>query len=314
MKAKIELKQPRDFGEIIGDSILFVRQNWKSLIKTYFVFCGFFILGNMIFSIMLHMRMISYHESVVAGGITSPTTIFGLDYFMVLIFSFLNIISLTLTLFSYITLYNVQGGQAPTISQVWGYYKYYFWRVTGHILLLCIIFIVSMVIIAVPMAYIFSGINPFVSGLILVILFLCPIIYFLTVFSLFFPIVIVENAGFGYAFGRSFKLIRGKWWNTFGVIVVVAIMVYAGYLLIIIPFSVAAGGMVTFLSYNLSAPMIILYTVLMSVAQVLSILPLSANAVTYFSYVEDKEGAGLFERIDAIGKAADDSDSTNEEY
>jgi hypothetical protein len=166
----------------------------------------------------------------------------------------------------------------------------------------------------VPITLVAGGGNPFVVGVLILIVFLIPIVYFLTVFSLFFPIVIVENANFGYAFGRSFKLIRGKWWNTFGVIIVTAIMVYAGYLLIIIPFSIASGGMITFFSYNLSVPMIILYTALISLAQVLSILPLSANAVTYFSYVEDKDGAGLFERIDSIGKAADDSDSTHEEY
>ncbi|HTD98616.1 MAG TPA: hypothetical protein VK668_04995 [Mucilaginibacter sp.] len=315
MKANIELKQARDFGEIISDCILFIKQNWKSLTKTYFVFCGFFIAGNMLFSILLRMKMINLHQGQLSGHQTSAAAVFGLEYFMVLIFGFLNIISATLSLLSYIALYNEQGKKVPTISQVWGYYKYYFWRVVGHSLLLFLIFFIGFLIILIPVFLIFSGRDPFISGVILIVCLMVPVIYFLTVFSLFFPIVIIENGSFGYAFGKSFKLIRGKWWNTFGVVFVVAIIVYAGFLLVLIPFSVASGGVITFLSYNVSLPLAIAYTVCISLVQVLNIVPLTASSVTYFSYIEDKEGAGLFERIDAIGKTVEDIDpATNEEY
>ena len=42
MPSKIELLKVRDFGEIITDSFGFVRQNFKQLVKCFFVFSGFF--------------------------------------------------------------------------------------------------------------------------------------------------------------------------------------------------------------------------------------------------------------------------------
>ena len=42
MQMKVELSQIRTLGEIIDDSILFFKQNYKALLKSYFVICGFF--------------------------------------------------------------------------------------------------------------------------------------------------------------------------------------------------------------------------------------------------------------------------------
>ena len=317
MKSNIELKQTRDFGEIISDCILFIRQNWKGLLKTYFVFCGFFIAGTMLFSLLLRVKIINLHNTSTSGGVYSPYAIFGLEYFMVIIFGFLNGISAILCMLSYIALYAQNGRQAPSISDVWSYYKYYFWRSIGHALLLFIIFFVAIIVVAIPVAILSAsggGANPFVIGVVMLICILVPILYFITVLSLFFPTVIIENGSFAYAFGKSFRLIKGKWWNTFGVIIVVGIIVYAGFLLVIIPFSILSGGTVTFISYNVSFPIVIIYTIMLSLCQVLNILPLTASAVTYFSYAEEKENIGLLERIDTLGKMDETTGSEDEVY
>lgn len=314
MKANIEFRKIRDFGEIISDCIMFIRQNWKSLVKTYFVFCGIFIAGNLVFSLLEHMKVINIRNAAIAGNPSSTGTAFGLEYFMVIIFSFLNIVSATLCILSYVTLYNQKGNKAPTISEVWGYYKYYFWRVVWHSILLMIIFIMALFIVAVPISLIFGSISSFIVPFVILICVLVPLLYYASILSLFFPIVIIENGGFGYAFSKCFKLVKGKWWNTFGVVIVIAVIVYATFLLVIIPFSVASGGVITFLSFNASLPVVIIYTVIMSFIQVINILPWSAFALTYFSYIEDKESIGLLERIDTLGRADEITDTGNEAY
>jgi len=140
--------------------------------------------------------------------------------------------------------------------------------------------------------------------------------YFITVFFLFYPIMLIENRGFGYSFSKCFALIKGKWWSTFGVVVVIAIITYALYLLVLIPFSVASGGTITFLSYNVSTVVTLCYCVAIGLLQVINILHLTGAGVSYFSYMEDKESVGLLERIDTLGttQTEEDAGSANDEY
>jgi len=316
MKAKVELRQPRDFGEIISDCIVFIRQNWKGLLKSYLVFCGFFVVGMLVFSFLQRLELVHYQKAMQNNEFTTGYSVFGIDYWLVLLFGFLNVVSAILAVLCYIEIYNKKGKETPTIAEVWSFYKYYFWRVIGHILLLALIYFVALVILIVPIAFIFRGVtNSFVAALVVLVVVLVPVCYFMTVFSMFFPVVISENVGFGYAFGKCFKLVKGRWWNTFGVIVVTLVIVYAVFLLITIPFSMLSGSVITFIPYNVSIITVIVYTVLISVFQVIQILPLTASAVTYFSYAEEKENIGLLERIEALGETHGEVTGTeNETY
>ncbi|WP_448700814.1 hypothetical protein ACFGVR_02060 [Mucilaginibacter sp. AW1-3] len=315
MKAKIELRQVRDFGEIISDSILFIRQNWKALLKTYFVFCGFFIAANIIFTILFQLKVVNLHKEQVYGNTpASAATIFSWEYFLLLIFSFANLISLLLTTLSFVTLYNEKNNEAPNIEEVWAYYKYYFLRATGSFLLLCLIFIGAGIVLLLPGGLAVFAAGPLIGGFITFFVIVLPIIYFVTVLSLFYPIMIMENGGFGFAFGKCFKLIKGRWWNTFGVLFINAILVYAAMLLVMIPFALLSGGSITFLAYNVPIVITILYTIMLAIMQIINILPIISISVTYFSYAEEKESVGLMERIDEIGLGSDDLDPISDEY
>lgn len=314
MKAKVELRQARDFGEIVSDSILFVRQNWKPLLKAYFVFCGFFIAANIVFSILFQLKMVSVHKELINGSAASPTAIFNIQYFLLLIFSFFNIISLLLTTICFISLYNEKNNEAPSLQEIWAYYKYYFLRATGSFILLGLIALVAIIILMIPSFLVMFAIGRLVGTFVAVFLITLPLVYFMTVLTLFYPIMIIENGGFGFAFGKCFKLIKGRWWNTFGVLFVNAIIVYAAYLLIMIPFALFSGGTLTFLAYNVSLAVTILYTVATSAMQIINILPLVATSTAYFSYVEEKESVGLMERIDNIDLGGDDLDPISDEY
>jgi hypothetical protein len=308
MIPKIRLRQSRDFGEIINDTIVFIIQNWKGLLKIYAVLCGFFIAGNMVFSILFQFRVINTHKETLGGGnVYSSYGSLGIEYFMLLLFGFLNLVACILTMSSFVVIYNQKNGEMPTVPDVWMYFKYYFWRVSGSLLLLVIMFIPTVFICILP-AMAMTILSPAAGGVTGVICVLVPMCYFITVLSLFFPIMIGENASFGRAFGKCFKLIKKKFWSSFGVIFVVTILVYSIYLLLIIPAAIVSNGGITFLAYNVSAVVVIIYCVCMSLVQVVNIVPITGMMMAYYSYVEDKESIGLMERIMAPVGAGSDND------
>ena len=59
MIGKIEFKRRRDFGQVINDTFTFMRQNFKPLIKTYFTFCGLFVLASMSSMLVYQYKMVN---------------------------------------------------------------------------------------------------------------------------------------------------------------------------------------------------------------------------------------------------------------
>jgi hypothetical protein len=317
MKANIELRQARNFGEIINDSILFVTQNWKPLLKTFFVFCGFFMAGNVIFSILMQLKIVAIHKNNFSDYRSSPISFLGVEYLMVLLFSFLNIISIITTSLCYVALYKEKGNQPPGVAEVWVYFKYYFLRVTYSVFMLGLILVVAAFICMIPGIFFLTIAGSMVGGFISFFCVLLPMAYFITVLTLLFPIMIMENGGLWYSFGKCFRLIKSRWWNTFGVVFVTAIVVYAAYLLVALLFGVASGGSIQFLAYNVNTYIIVIYSIVISLMQAINILPMVTAGITYFSYVEEKESLGLWERINALGQAAATTtyaDETPDEY
>ena len=67
--------------------------------------------------------------------------------------------------------------------------------------------------------------------------FFFPAVYLLIVLSLGAAIIVFENSNPIDAISRSFSLIRGKWWSTFGLVVVMVIINYQSIIIIIHPIS-----------------------------------------------------------------------------
>ncbi|HXU28788.1 MAG TPA: hypothetical protein VN698_16280, partial [Bacteroidia bacterium] len=101
----------------------------------------------------------------------------------------------------YISVYLQKGNVTPTFEEVWGYFKYYFFRVLG------------------------SGIVMAFLILIGALLCIIPGIYIANVFYLVIPIIVIENTSFGFAFNKSFRLIKDNWWFVFGVVFVTNLIV-----------------------------------------------------------------------------------------
>ena len=300
MSPNLELAKPRDFGEIISDTFTFIKQNFKPLLKYFFIFCGLFLIFSAASLILVQIKALNFYGSNFDPNDFDQSTVFS-RFFSIMggmlvyaIFAVLQYVALTVTVLCFMTLYRQKQNTVPTTEEMWGYIKYYFLKILGSNVLLYILLIIGFMFCLVPGIY------------------LSPI------FALVTPIMIAENTSFGYAFNQSFKLIKDNWWSTFGVFVVVYIILYVINLIITIPSSIlGAGNVFLHLTKNseaLTLPVAIITTILQSVAYLFHILMIVTVGMVYFSLTEIKEGTGLMERINQFGTNEPNPGPEPEEY
>ena len=268
MDSKIELAKPRDFGETITDTFGFIRQNFKPLLKYFFIFCGFFVVATCSLTVLLEVKAISFANNTDAFDESNAfSRVFSLlgVYFLLFLFIALEYVAINVTVLCFMTLYKQKQNTIPTTEEVWGYFKYYYLRILGSSILL----------------YILMGIG--------MVFCLIPGIYLMPVFALVPPIMIMENTSFGYAFNQSFRLIKDNWWVTFGVIIVVYIILYVLNLAISVPSMILGAGNV-FLHLrdgkSITLPVAIVTSVFQAVEYVFQILIVVAVGLCYFNLTE----------------------------
>ena len=242
MPAKIELLKVRDFGEIITDSFGFARQNFKQLVKCFFVFSGFFMLAGAL--------LMALHQSKVLNSITTndfgaPRSVFGTaysnlgaDYWSAIVLLLVGYINLQVSMLSYMAIYREKGNVAATVEEVWGYVKYFFLRIFGSTILLAVMMIGgNSDCVWYTVRYF---IVKYISWLFFLAFLLCivPFVYIYPIFSLIFPIMVFENSSFGYAFSRSFTIIKQNWWATFGSIFIMGLITWVGSFIILVPVAI----------------------------------------------------------------------------
>jgi hypothetical protein len=294
MQNKVEFKKRREFGEIISDTFLFIKQNFKPLMTAVLYLCGFFLLAGLVSSIMAQLQMVGAMEGLKRGSITSPfqmITNFSFGYLLVIIFMVCSYTSFYVTVLSYISIYIQKGNVAPKVEEVWAYFKFYFFRVMGSGILMSVFLVICFICCIVPGIWVFPAV------------------------SIFYPIMVIENAGLGYSFNRCFKLVTNEWWITAATIIVVYIIVYACSLVIQLPAMII--GMVSAFTH-LEQPITKTYAIVISLAQQLSqvfmVIPIISSTLIYFNLVERKENTGLMSRIENLGQTTGPENSTPEEY
>lgn len=289
MPENLEFKKLREFGEIINDMFLFIKQNFKALLKVFVYFSGIFLLGSIVTGI--------YHQIGMQKELTSVSNdfsvfkkIFNFNYFLVMVFNLANYTALNVSILSFIAVYIRKGNVAPNLEEVWAYFKFYFFRMLGSGILIGL----------------FCGLC--------FLFFLIPGIYVMPAMVLFFPVMVYENASFGYSFERAFKLVKGQWWITFGTILIIYFITLASQSLASLPaliftfISAFTGG-----AKGLSNTAIIITTTVQYLCQVFMIIPMVGISICYFNLVERLDSTGLMDRIGQMGVSKEPF-NTPEEY
>jgi hypothetical protein len=126
---------------------------------------------------------------------------------------------------------------------------------------------------------------------VLVIIGLIPVVIWLWVlFSLATPVLVLENARIGQAFGRSRQLVRGSWWRIFGISLLAAVI--AGIIAIIIqlPFEAFGGGFANVTAGATAAALTTKYLLLTTIGGIIAstITEPFAAGVTVLLYTDQR--------------------------
>ena len=135
-----------------------------------------------------------------------------------------------------------------------------------------------------------------------------PGIYLSIMLSLFFIVKLVEGTGFRDTVSRCRQLIRGKWWSTFGLILVMGLLVWGLFILVGIVTTLLGGGAALLGRGGaaLQSPVFVIVVNTLSTGVALLFYPplLLVLAFQYFNLVERQEGVGLRGLVSQLGQAA----------
>lgn len=136
------------------------------------------------------------------------------------------------------------------------------------------------------------------------VFFILPGIYFAIRLSLSSTVYIVEDVDIFTALGRSWELIDGYWWMTFGVIVIMSIISNIISSVFTVPIMIATliiGAAGAEDGGTIALVIGVFYSLTVTVSTLFTAIPLLTNALHYFNLSERKEGSGLRSRIESLG-------------
>ncbi|MBC8154199.1 MAG: hypothetical protein H7Z72_14950 [Bacteroidetes bacterium] len=282
----ITLYQERDFGEKINATFNYAVQQFRSLGMSLLYIAGPVALAAGIATGVYQSNMLRMVGKMSAGdevsgvGIVSPFAIFeqilSPAYWLVILFTLLSYVLVSLTVYSHLKLYARQQDEPITVGAVWQE--------------------VQSLLVGGFGITIITGLAVF-AGLLLLIV---PGVYLFVPLSLALAIFVFERLGLSAVFSRCFALTRDKWLSTLGLVIVMSIIAS----IIGMVFSVPAGivGIMGVAKGEVSSlPLIITQAISAVGTRMLSALVPLALGFQYFNLVERQEGTGLLSAIDSIG-------------
>jgi hypothetical protein len=187
--------------------------------------------------------------------------------------------------------------------------------------LFMLLFLAAYIVLILPMI-VLTAISPFLLffG---VIFFLVAFVYLIFSSSLTFVIRAFERNGFFEALVRSFKLVRSKWWSTFGLLMILYLIMMVGSYIFMMPWYIISGVSAahslstnTFEEPSASWGLIttVVFTLYYVFQMILVALPNIGAAFQYFNLVEMKEARGLMTQIETLGQPVASAPTQDEHY
>lgn len=312
----IDYHQTRDFSRKMNVTFEFVRQNFRPLGKSILFIAGPPVLLASLLMGSFFKDMFS--ASFTMGGGGDPEMIrdmfmtpnFWLQMLLMCVFLMVSTVATIASINNYILLYEEKKTNRIEVGDVWGRVRDTFWMYLGTAVMLYIVAIAVGVVMMIPV--ILLGIaSPFLIFFGVTAL-ICLFVYLLFSSSLVFIIRAYERIGFFSALARSFKLMQGKWWSTFGLITVLYVIVVIVSYVFMIPWYVitlvsslhnAGVDGVGEPASGLQTIGLVFLTLYYLAQMVMYALPNVGIAFQYFNLVERKEAKGLMSQIESIGQA-----------
>ena len=315
MKAKVKFTQEadfrreRDFGAKIGSTFEFVAAQFKPLFKclAYFVLPGALLAGIGMGLFMSKFLAMMPQVGSAAHGPIKIARNYGLNPFSGTSFVGIGLavagflvafLLLSSTVYGFVRVrMNLPADAVVQPAQVWAYVSRRLGRVVKAWLLLTLVTLVGMGVVGGTLALLGPG---------FVVLLFLPLIWATVCLALYFPALWMEDEGVLATLRRSFYLVKGKWWSTLGLYVIVSFITSIINYVFLIP---VYGLMVARLMLKLpgfdSELLSVAATSIYALGWIFTAsLPLIAMLFQYFNLVERKEGVGLRLLVGTLGQTA----------
>ncbi|MFY0594195.1 hypothetical protein [Roseivirga sp.] len=296
---QIEFYKKRQFGEKLNATFVFIRENALPFFKIQLMIAGpILLLIAILLGTMVGDLNFDFQSGFTANDIISMLEVYGLS----LLSTMVTTTVIPAVTYGYMVAYQESAPKDITVASVTKGFASRFFNILGFNILTYIVVIIASMF------------------------FILPGIYVAITLSLGAAIIVIESSNPIDAFSRSFKLISGKWWSTFGLILVMVIIGYIINLFFGIP-RLIIMGLDAFTSFQedgdinglelmsgTSQAMNILFSLFETFGQILLYtLVYITVAFQYFNLVERKESRGLVSKIEQMDKGGSEDDE-NEDY
>ncbi|RKD87911.1 hypothetical protein [Mangrovibacterium diazotrophicum] len=286
MEKIFKFRMVRDFGTVLNHAFEFIKHEYKRIGQAllYFVLPVFILTGiAMAYTTKVYTAdLLNSTDFTTVNSPFNNLKITGINYLLMLV----NQSVLCTVIYLFIKLYQEKRGDFKIEE------------------------LKPLILKYVPKVFLASIITVIITVIAMMFL-LIPGIYLGVVFSLVFPLLIIEDLSIGQAMSRSFDLIKKRWWVTFGILVISVIVFYVFSLIFALPMMLITG----FKAFNAistnnlgelySTSYLIANTVITIIQTCLYLIPFICIGLQYFSLVEEKERPTLQEKIDQMTLAND---------
>lgn len=271
-KEDFDFLKVRDFGELIGTPFYFFRQEFKNLMKVVLRYAGPFFLAGIIL-----MSMFSESIFALSSSYSSMSNSFFPLFFSGILY-FISAYMIFLLTLSYVSLYIKQGRYNFSHAEVWSLAKQKILPAFGLAILVSLI--------------VFAG----------MIFFYIPGIYLAVALSFSFVALVFDDLTVGKSISRSFFIIKGRWWFTFGIFIVFGFIVgFVSYFLVLPAVFVTAYSL-TSNEFSVIQLFIVMFSVTLYFIIYVFVIVLQQilTASIYFSFYTEKEGGDIEKKIAEI--------------
>ncbi|MCK8492277.1 hypothetical protein M0L20_10490 [Spirosoma sp. RP8] len=292
----IQLFQQRDFGNKINATFQYIGENFRSLGTALLYIVGPIALVVGVLSGLLQSKVIRIASTIDGGADSRQTAMFQMmtqfaspTFWLTVLLSILANVAVIMVTYGHMKVYNRTNGGPISVADIWE-------EVQPTIGRAVIISVLGSIVTFVGFMF-----------------FFIPGVYVAVVLSLSLAVTSFEDTDFGATWERCFKLIRDKWWSTFGLIVVMGIIVGLVGLIFQIPSAVIGFMIGGKLLPDVSSAWLMLASVINLVGKtLLNTVLYTAIGFQYTNLVERQEGRGLLSAIDSIGTSPSQPRSTDE--
>ena len=317
-----DFRRERDFGAKVSATFDFIGSQFKPFLKclAYFTLPGALLMGIGLALFMgkatgFYAALFSASRTGGAHAMSSvdPLAMYrgwgGVGLALTALGGTVTLVLLSATVYGYLRVrLHLPAAETVQPRQVWGWLRPRLGRMVLACLLLLALWLGAMVVLSMVMGGIVAMAGVRWMFLFVFVLY-AAIIWLAGCLALYFPVLWLEDLGPAQALSRCFYLIKGKWWSTFGLgMVMVIIQSTMSYL-----FAIPMYGllMLDVLQLNKtgtahgSSLLMQAATLLYAGSAVLLLaLPLLAMGFQYFNLAERRDSIGARQQLALLGQTA----------